>query len=251
MRTNYLLLSLLASAAHLASASPTSPQEDIRRDLGAANLPRDPSGLDLVTALAPRQATTTAANQATLLSPSPCFTETTVTITQCPTDSAGKKTGQCTPTPSPSQVCREGLICRSDNQGNPSCMYKHSKLDIGGIIIAIFFAVAVVISVFTICFMCCRERQAQTRLEKAAEAAKIAKESAVAAKRPGRNVVGNHGVSETIQQREPLMDAASGYGGAASVGVPGGGDVGVQPAGGQYGAANPFVDNSHDGHPMR
>lgn len=120
-------------------------------------------------------------------------------------------------------------------------------MGVGGIIIAICFAAALVVSVFSICFLCCKERREQTRLEKAKEAAKIAKEAkaaTAAAKRPGRNVTGGVGETGVQSQGQPLM-----YGGGAGGH---GGDVGAggQQAPGGYGSANPFVD-SQDSHALR
>ncbi|KAK4466190.1 hypothetical protein QBC42DRAFT_90430 [Cladorrhinum samala] len=172
-------------------------------------------------------------------SPSPCFTDQMVTITSCTTANGGAKT--CFPAPSPSAVCRADLICKQDNQGNPSCMYKQSGMGWGGIVIAICFATALVVSVFSICFLCCKERREQTRLEKAKEAANIAKEAktaTAASKRPGRNVTGGVGATGAQAQGQPLMYEGGGAGGH-------GGDVGAggQQAPGGYGSANPFVDS--------
>ncbi|KAK3988205.1 hypothetical protein QBC44DRAFT_104747 [Cladorrhinum sp. PSN332] len=174
-------------------------------------------------------------------SPSPCFTDELTTITQCTSNDQGSKS--CFPTASPSAVCRKDLICRIDNQGNPSCMVRNSAMGIAGIIIAIGFACALVVSVFGICFFCCKERKEQTRLEKAAEAAKIAKEAkaaTAAAKRPGRNVTGGVGESGVqASQGQPLMYEGGDVGGA---GQQGGGQGGGAAGGGYGSAANPFSD---------
>ncbi|KAK4227159.1 hypothetical protein QBC38DRAFT_478470 [Podospora fimiseda] len=166
-------------------------------------------------------------------SPSPCFTETMTSITSCTTNDGGSKS--CFPTTSPSAICRPDLICKIDGQGNPSCMNKHSDMTLAGIIIAIVFACALVVSIAGICFFCCKERKEQDRLVKAAEAAKIAKEAkaaTAASKRPGKSVTG--GVGEIggggASQGQPLMYE--------------GGDVGAgsQQGGGYGSAANPFSD---------
>ncbi|KAJ4300608.1 hypothetical protein N0V88_003292 [Collariella sp. IMI 366227] len=125
--------------------------------------------------------------------PLPCFTDTTTEITHCPIQTTGPSSGKklsCYPTAMTSAKCREGLICQADVQGNPSCMYKHSGLGVDGIVIAIVFAAAVAISIVAICFMCCRERREHKKIERAAEAAKIAKERRGCCGRPAVDVSG-------------------------------------------------------------
>ncbi|KAK3353216.1 hypothetical protein B0T25DRAFT_205566 [Lasiosphaeria hispida] len=213
--------------------------------------------------LAPRQETTAApAPDATAppspttkpASPSPCFTETLVSINSCPLQETGPDAGKrlpCFPTVAPSSVCAADLICQVDGQGNPSCMYRQSRLDLSGIIIAVFFASAVFISVCSICFFCCREQRVQRRLTRAAEAAKIAAEAKtqalVAAKR------GNS--SPDAADRQPLMADAPPVPGMPR-GYAAGGAGGYQDHGadefhrGQQ-QQNPFVDDERDAHPLR
>ncbi|KAK1759749.1 hypothetical protein QBC47DRAFT_420638 [Echria macrotheca] len=184
-------------------------------------------------------------------SPSPCFTETSQTITSCPTQSTGADAGKhlsCFETTVPSQVCAAGLICQVDNQGSPSCMFKHSGLDLAGIIIAIFFASAIAISVISICFFCCKERRVQRRLIRAAEAAKIAQEAKTAAMVSAKKA-GPSASSGDNLDRQPLMSQASDL-----PPLPQQYQGGYQAAPGtEYGGAhgsNPFAD-SHDSHPLR
>ncbi|GAB1318616.1 Extracellular membrane protein CFEM domain-containing protein [Madurella fahalii] len=201
--------------------------------------------------------------------PTPCFTEQPTEITSCPVQATGPDRGRqlsCFPVTTSNLVCREGLICKSDNRGTQSCMFKQSSLGVAGVIIAIVFAAAVVISVFSICFFCCRERNEHRRIEKAAEAARIAKEAktqaTVAAKRPGAAVTAAH--SAPVVEGQPLMyqQPAGGAGDAgmgADIGAGAGAGVGIGGASDQqqppypqqqYGGANPFAD-THDGHPLR
>lgn len=170
-------------------------------------------------------------------SPSPCFVDTTTEITSCPTQTTGSDAGKklsCFPTVMVTPKCRDGVICKSDAQGNPSCMYKHSTLGLDGIIISAVFAGAIAVSIIAICFMCCRERSEHRRIERAAEAARIAKEAktqaTVAGKRAGQSVTG--GVSGPAVEGQPLMS----QGAPPSPGLQGG---------------NPFSDGDHNGHPMR
>ncbi|KAK4040224.1 hypothetical protein C8A01DRAFT_35738 [Parachaetomium inaequale] len=202
--------------------------------------------------LAARQTATTTTNNDNPSSPSPCFTDSTTDITTCPIQTTGPSSGKklpCFPTTQTTPVCRDGLICQADAQGNPSCMYKHSSLAIDGIIISAVFAAAVVVSVFSICFLCCRERREHRRIERAAEAARIAKEAktqaTVAAKRPGTAVTG--GVSGPAVEGQPLMYQGGGGGGVGGPSSPGPQQQHFPQQG--YAAGNPFSDAGHDGHP--
>jgi len=220
---------------------------------------RNPLPMVAITAMLPRQETATPVTSDTPSSPSPCFTDTTVDITTCPTQSTGSESGKklsCYPATTTSAKCREGLICQFDGQGNPSCMYKHSSLDLGGIIIAIVFAAAIALSVIAICFMCCRERREHRRIERAAEAARIAKEAktqaTVASKRPGASVTGGGGAGGShAVEGQPLMYQGGGGADQGQYYPPQGQMPMQQQQTGYGGAANPFADAGHDGHPLR
>lgn len=212
------------------------PTPDLRRNLRGGSDPakpviaREPLGamaaraaMPVVTAAMhePRQANdatpvTTTNERAS--SPSPCFTDKPTSVKICPSQPPGSKL-TCHYQETTVPVCREELICRSDNQGNPSCMWKQTEFGTDGTIIAIIFASAVAISIVSVCFMCCKERREQTRLRKEAEAAKIAKEAkieqTVAAKRPGVSVTGGVGASAAAEASQPLM-----YQGGAQPGNP-------------------------------
>jgi hypothetical protein len=222
--------------------------------------PRD--ALPAMTAMVlPRQTTAgaaTATGSNTLTSPSPCFTDSTTSTTTCPVQTTGPDAGKrlaCSTIVITSAVCREGLICKSDSEGNPSCMYKQSALGVDGIIIAVVFAGALFVGLLSVCILCCRERAEHQRLERAAEAARIAKEAkaqaTAAAKRPGLSVTGP--VSSPAVEGQPLM-------------YQGGGDAPSSPSAQQmsfaqqpyqlqsqqgYGAPNPFADGAHDDHALR
>ncbi|KAH6856944.1 hypothetical protein B0I37DRAFT_87079 [Chaetomium sp. MPI-CAGE-AT-0009] len=211
----------------------------------AMNLPRF---TDLAAIVGRQDQATTATARA---SPSPCFTDVTTDITTCPTQSTGTDAGKklsCFPTTMATPECREGLICKSDGKGNPSCMYKHSALGVDGIIIAAIFAGAIAVGIGSVCFLCCRERSEHRRTERAAEAARIAKEAktqaTVAAKRAGTSVTG--GVSGPAVEGQPLMYQGGGAAGPSSPGP----QQQHFPQGG-YSAGNPFTDAGNDGHPMR
>jgi hypothetical protein len=233
--------------------SPEDPSSDLRRRrTGAIPLPRDPAPIPGITILAARQDTaapspTTAAPAANPASPSPCFVETDIEINSCPVQSTGANVGKklpCFPTTVPSEVCAPNLICQIDSRGNPSCMVRQSSLGLAGTIIAIFFAAAVAVSVFTVCFLCCRERKSQRRLMRAAEAAKIAQEAKtqamLSAKRNAATVADDVALDRQplMSQEQQLPPMASQYGGGGATGYGGG-------AGG-----NPFAD-AQEGHAMR
>lgn len=235
------------STGHL---TPEDPSSDLRRRrTGAIPLPRGPAPIPGITIIAARQdnpptpTTAPAANPAV----SPCFIETDISITSCPIQSTGANSGKklpCFPTTVPSEVCAPKLICQIDSRGNPSCMVRQSSLGLAGTIIAIFFAAAVAVSVFTVCFLCCRERKSQRRLMRAAEAAKIAQEAKtqamLSAKRNAASVADDVALDRQPlmgqQQQHQLPPMPSQYAGGGSTGYGGGAQ------------GNPFAD---DGHAMR
>jgi hypothetical protein len=160
------------------SDSSNDPNADLRRRspssannnnaMGAMPLPRS---LVITSIVAARD------SAAPTGSPSPCFTETQVSVTVCTTP-AGASTHTCIPTTAPSSVCASGLICHQDSDGNPSCMYAQNGLPTAGIIVAIAIASAVVLGVFAICFFACRESRNQRQLEREQEAKRIVREAA-------------------------------------------------------------------------
>lgn len=100
-----------------------------------------------------------------------CYTTSLSTTTVCPVQSTGSNSGKilsCFPTTIPTSVCAAGLICETDSNGNPSCMYKYNNLGVAGIAIATFFALAVTAAVTLIVTLCCREKKAQRRAERKA-----------------------------------------------------------------------------------
>ncbi|KAH8912166.1 hypothetical protein BR93DRAFT_963360 [Coniochaeta sp. PMI_546] len=158
-------------------------------------------------------ATAAAAGLAHSGRPLQCFTTSLVPVTSCPIQSTGSRSGHamsCFPTTVPTSVCAEGLICDLDGNGNPSCMYAYTNFDAAGVVIAIFFAVAVTAAVALIATLCCREKRQQKR----AEAAAIAKEAQLlsAKARMGVSVAEVRDPSPG-EDRRPLMNEDMGYGG--------------------------------------
>jgi hypothetical protein len=148
--------------------------------------------------------------------PPVCFTTSLHSTTSCPVQSTGSRAGQalsCFPTTVPTSVCGAGLICQQDDNGNATCMYAYSRFDTAGVIIAIFFAVAVTGAVALIATLCCREKRAHKR----AAAAAIALEARRMAGKAGMGVSVAE-VRDDREERAGLMGAggaepAAGYAG--------------------------------------
>ncbi|KAL0936277.1 uncharacterized protein CTRU02_208492 [Colletotrichum truncatum] len=112
-----------------------------------------------------------------------CSTTTTVSTTACPSYTTGSKSGQamksgCFPTMASYATCAAGMLCSND-----TCIVKQNSLTGGGIAVALFFAVSITGAIGIITFLCCRDRKNRKRIMAKAEAAAIAKASAVG-KRP-------------------------------------------------------------------
>lgn len=175
-----------------------------------------------------RSATTAsaAANQVGLAHtgrPLQCFTTTLVPTSSCPIQSTGSRSGQalsCFPTTAPTSVCAAGLICDLDRSGNPSCMYAYNHFDAAGVVVAIFFAVAVTGAAALVITLCCRDRRRQKRAE------------AIAVAREARVIMGD----AKEEDRRLLVGEDGGYAGGAYGGRAGGGQdvAGQGPFGDQH-----------------
>lgn len=106
-----------------------------------------------------------------------CFTTETHTTKICPVEiNNGKATTQpCHDGPVETKSCRSGWICTEDTNGTDICMEKVDKLDIGGIIIAIVFSVAIVAAIGYLTFASCSESRAQKKMAARAEATALAR----------------------------------------------------------------------------
>ena len=89
----------------------------------------------------------------------------------------GKKTrtGECHPSQADESSCSPGLFCTHDASGKDVCMDLHDSLDTGGVIVSIVFAVAIVIGIGALTFMCCKERREHKRMAAKAEATALAR----------------------------------------------------------------------------
>jgi hypothetical protein len=150
-----------------------------------------------------------------------CIITTTQDITTCPLQSTGPRSGRetlsCFPTQISFPTCSPGLFCSSDPQGGPTCMKLNNTLDTGGVIIALFFAIAITAAIGMITFLCCKEKAQQRKLAAKAEAAAIAKAAAVGAGAAAttRTRTGMRNVSaQSVNDRQPLMadQPPQGYG---------------------------------------
>ncbi|KAJ6445450.1 srpk [Purpureocillium lavendulum] len=166
--------------------------------------------------------TTAAAGTTNLLQGTLCFTTSTTTTTSCPLTTSGKHvlTQTCFPTAVPASECKKDLMCTIDSNNEDICMHRRDALDIGGIIIAIVFAVLITLGLGTLTFLCCKDRREQKRLAAKAEAVALAR--AQTKKKRAQ------------EQRTPLMQQQQTLGGAGA-GGPGSG----------RGSPNPFNDTAH------
>jgi hypothetical protein len=150
-----------------------------------------------------------------------CSTTRTESTTTCTQTRVGVET--CVPTVALYAKCADGLICSSDEVN--VCMVAKTTLDTGGLIVTIFFAAALALSIALLTFMCCKERAMHKRLAAKQEAAQIAKEAAAASRK-----------TTNKPDTQPLMAGSPGGPRAQSPASPGGygGDA----------ASNPFNDGN-------
>jgi hypothetical protein len=150
-----------------------------------------------------------------------CSTTRTESTTSCTQKKVGIET--CVPTIALFAKCADGMICSKDEAN--VCMVAKTTLDTGGLIVTIFFAAALTLSIALLTFMCCKERAMHKRLAAKAEAAEIAKEAAAASRKPTAKA-----------DTQPLMSGSPGGPRAQSPASPGGygGDT----------SSNPFNDGN-------
>ncbi|CAK7263563.1 hypothetical protein SEPCBS119000_000554 [Sporothrix epigloea] len=201
---------LIEAAWTIKRCSAGSELEELRRRKPIAETPSSTPVLAATPILARADSTYTGGTTTPLV----CLTPTTIPTTFCPVQTtgpnAGKTTLSCYSTIAVIPTCAAGLLCDVDSTtGQTTCMQKQSP-DAAGIVIAIVFAVGIVLAVSTMCFFCCRERRQDARLAKAAEAAAIARQAAIDSKRPSagvRNITGGRSPSRADVQ--PLMASHS------------------------------------------
>jgi hypothetical protein len=163
-----------------------------------------------------------------------CMSTTTITVQICtPVSTAGGKSA-CEEKSQPKPTCRPGMLCKMDSVGSVTCLQKIDKLSTGGIIVALVFAGAIVVSIGLMTFFCCREKSQQKKLKAKMEAAAIAKASGAGA------AVAAASKKRDVSARVPLMAAQGGppetsYGGGQAYGD-------APPPQGQA-AVNPFQDS--------
>lgn len=106
-----------------------------------------------------------------------CFTTSEVDTSTCQLITEGSKTrtGECSPAKAQESECKPNLFCTRDTSGTDVCMDRHDSLDTGGVIVSIVFAVAIVIGIGALTFLCCRERRQHKRMAAKAEATALAR----------------------------------------------------------------------------
>ncbi|KYK54480.1 hypothetical protein DCS_06438 [Drechmeria coniospora] len=106
-----------------------------------------------------------------------CFTTSTIDTTTCLLTTADgvQKTQTCTPTQVARSECAPGLKCTIGVNNEDICMVLHNNLETGGIIIAIVFAVIIVVGLGSLTFLCCRDRRNQKSMAAKAEAVALAR----------------------------------------------------------------------------
>ncbi|KAB5536043.1 hypothetical protein GE09DRAFT_338852 [Coniochaeta sp. 2T2.1] len=151
--------------------------------------------------------------------PLQCYTTSLSSTSSCPLQSTGSNSGKplpCFPTTTPVSVCAEGLICQSDGRGGSggSCMFRYQRWDAAGVIIAIFFGVAVTAAIAMVVGMCWRDKRKQKRWE----AQEIAREARAMADKGGVGLSVAE-VRDPGEERRGLMGGngnAGGYEGAGA-----------------------------------
>lgn len=134
-----------------------------------------------------------------------CMTPTTVATSACSYINEAEET-TCVPTTAVVPSCVPGMMC-AFNQGNGSVRCaQQGGFGVGGIVVAGVLGVTAAIAISTICFMCCRERSANKRDRRAAEAQAALAAAAEAKKASSRAATGMAAGSDYV----PLMGASGG-----------------------------------------
>lgn len=184
---------------------------DLKKRFRAAAYPRADAFIRAdATTTADASATGKSSKTGKIYSGTDCFSTGKSSTSSCPLTTSGDRTltVTCFPTEITTSTCDPTLICTVDSSNNDICMDLH-KMDVGGIVVALVFASALVIGAAGLTFACCKDRKEQKRLAAKAEATALAR---AATKK------------QRAAQRTPLLRKASG--------------------GSAAGGANPFQDQS-------
>ncbi|UNI19281.1 hypothetical protein JDV02_005475 [Purpureocillium takamizusanense] len=171
---------MLFSASALAAPHPAAEPAEAAaaaHPAAAAITPAPVGAFDINFLLGRADDATTSAASNQKLSGTLCFTTSTTTTTSCPLTTSGKHvlTQTCFPTAVAASECSPGLMCTIGAGNEDICMRKHDSLDIGGIIVAIVFAVLITLGLGALTFLCCRDRREQKRIAAKAEAVALAR----------------------------------------------------------------------------
>ncbi|KAM0279441.1 hypothetical protein ACHAQH_004601 [Verticillium albo-atrum] len=103
-----------------------------------------------------------------------CSTTNTISTTFCPTQTTGTASGarlSCFPTTILKTKCADGIWCTK----KPGvCKVKNNTLDTSGVVVAIFFSVALIVAILSMCFMVFKDKKKQRGIRARAEAAEAA-----------------------------------------------------------------------------
>ncbi|KAH6880083.1 hypothetical protein B0T10DRAFT_495816 [Thelonectria olida] len=125
-----------------------------------------------------------------------CFTTGKKSTSSCDITTSGKhvKTNTCVPTTVTTSTCAPSLLCTVNSSNQDICM-DLKPMDVGGIIVTLVFAGALVIGAAALTWACCKDRKQQKHLK--------AKAEAVALKRAATK-------KQNAAQRQPLIRNPSG-----------------------------------------
>ncbi|KAK7429340.1 hypothetical protein QQZ08_004152 [Neonectria magnoliae] len=167
-----------------------------KRFRGAEMLPRADATPTADTTKSAGSSKRTGSKTGSIYSGTDCFTTGKKSTTECPmtTSDGHARTVTCFPTEVTTSSCASTLICTTDSANNDICMDLH-HMDIGGIIISIIFAAALVIGAALLTWACCKDRKEQKRMVAKAEATALVR---AATKK------------QRAAQRAPLIRNASG-----------------------------------------
>lgn len=151
---------------------------------------------DATTTAADAKSTGDSSKTGSIYSGTDCFHTGKKSTTACPlsTSNGHVKTVTCFPTEVTTSSCASTLICTTDSANNDICMDLH-HMEVGGIIVSIVFAAALVIGTAALTWACCKDRKEQKRMAAKAEATALVR---AATKK------------QRAAQRAPLIRNASG-----------------------------------------
>ncbi|KPM40476.1 hypothetical protein AK830_g6078 [Neonectria ditissima] len=131
--------------------------------------------------------TSSATSTGSIMSGTACFTTTKTSTSACDveTNDGHVTTATCTPTEVLTSTCAPSLVCTTNSVGD-ICMVAQG-IETGGIIVAIIFAVLIVVGFGGVCFASSKDSRKQKRIAEKAEA--IAESRRLLSRRKTSNVL--------------------------------------------------------------